>query len=262
MTSVHMVPADDPASVESFLRVRKNQLLRGPVAVRVERYDADRLRRDLSLRPRGRPRPPRAGGPPRGRRRRARGTAPTVRLDERAVRPGDGRAARGPTAARPQGALPMPGLRRRAEDQRLSPAARPGPGAAGRTAHRRPGGVSEVRLDLSATLAMPKELSVTAGAVGHLSGTPAPAVASGRQGRTARDLAGMAGNVAAARKAGLDPARLWPGQAGLPGSPSPPRLVAAAGPQRYDLRAGSRPDTHEKRVGAGGSSLFGLESGG
>jgi hypothetical protein len=74
--------------------------------------------------------------------------------------------------------------------------------------------------------------NVTAGAIGPLSGTPAPAVASGRQGRTARDLAGMAGNIAAARRAGLDPAKLWPGQAGLPGRPSPPRLVAAAGPER------------------------------
>jgi hypothetical protein len=64
--------------------------------------------------------------------------------------------------------------------------------------------------------------NVTAGAIGPLSGTPAPAVASGRQGRTARDLAGMAGNIAAARRAGLDPAKLWPGQAGLPGRPSPP----------------------------------------
>ncbi|MFL6271125.1 MAG: hypothetical protein ACJ75A_13425 [Actinomycetes bacterium] len=49
MTSLHMLTADDPASVESFLRVRKSRLVVGPYRVRPEkRYDADRLLHDLA----------------------------------------------------------------------------------------------------------------------------------------------------------------------------------------------------------------------
>jgi hypothetical protein len=55
---------------------------------------------------------------------------------------------------------------------------------------------------------------------------PPSAVAPGR---TGADLRGMVGNLNAARDAGLDPARLWPGQAGLPGRPSTRRLLASGG---------------------------------
>src|SRR5829696_4647838 len=87
MTSLHMLPADDPASVESFLRVRKSRLVVGPYRVRPEkRYDADRLLHDLaSIR-----RAAEASGCwPRGwrTRRRARQAA-AVGVDRRASRPG------------------------------------------------------------------------------------------------------------------------------------------------------------------------------
>jgi hypothetical protein len=184
MTSMHMLPASDPASVESFLRVRNSQLLVGPFRVRPERrYDADRLRRDLaSIREAGR--------------------------DPRVL------------AARL-----ADGADEREELRRL-----------GWTNERLDRAAADLRDDLQRRVHSPAAAAVTAGggallsSVGALS-TP-PAVASGRQGRTARDLAGMAGNIAAARRAGLDPAKLWPGQAGLPGRPSPPKLVAAAGPER------------------------------
>jgi hypothetical protein len=55
---------------------------------------------------------------------------------------------------------------------------------------------------------------------------PSLAVAPGR---TGADLRGMAGNIALAKRMGLDPAKLWPGQVGLPGKPSTSWLVAAAG---------------------------------
>jgi hypothetical protein len=58
---------------------------------------------------------------------------------------------------------------------------------------------------------------------------PPSAVAPGR---TTRDLMGMVRNINAARDAGLDPAKLWPGQAGLPGRPSTRGLLASAGPDR------------------------------
>jgi hypothetical protein len=49
VTRYNMPPADDPSSLESFLRLRKNRLAVGPYRVLPEkRYDADRLRRDLA----------------------------------------------------------------------------------------------------------------------------------------------------------------------------------------------------------------------
>ncbi len=42
MTSIHMPPAGDPSSVESFLRVRKSQLVAGRYVVRGTREEAER----------------------------------------------------------------------------------------------------------------------------------------------------------------------------------------------------------------------------
>jgi hypothetical protein len=90
---------------------------------------------------------------------------------------------------------------------------------------------------LSRRVHRPPDPALAAGAGRAFSGTSAPAVASGREGRTGRDLAAMARNVNTARRMGIDPAQQWPGQAGLPGRPTV-NLTAAGLP---DLRVPARP---------------------
>jgi hypothetical protein len=91
--------------------------------------------------------------------------------------------------------------------------------------------------------------TVTAGAVGLSSGTPAPAVAP----RIERaSLAGF--HIAAARAAGYDPVRLWPSLRGLVASGGPDRPVRpdqAPVEPRTPRLAGSTPQPANRRAPGG-----------
>jgi hypothetical protein len=116
----------------------------------------------------------------------------------------------------------------------------------------------DLREELVRRVRPPSDPALTAGAVrtSRSSETTAPA-ASPPTGRTGRDLAAMARNVNAARRMGLNPATLWPGQAGLPGRPRPNLLasgdVPSASPSfgpALELRVLARPG----RPGTGGGA--------
>ena len=171
MTRYNLPPADDPSSIESFLRVRRSQLSGGRPPIRGTREEAERrsAERIVDLL----------------RRMPVEEYVPAVDAGPEALK------------AAQYDWLRRHGLERKRVDVALG----------------------ALRDDLNSRVHPPADPAVTAGG-GPGGGQvppqsrPSPAVAQLRS-----DRLGVMWNVQEARRRGLDPAALWPGQAGLPGRP-------------------------------------------
>jgi hypothetical protein len=175
VTRYNLPPADDPSSIESFLRVRRSQLPGGRPPIRGTReaaerrsaeHDAERIVDLLHRMP-------------------VEEYVPAVDAGPEALK------------AAQYDWLRRHGLERKRVDVALG----------------------ALRDDLNSRVHPPADPAVTAGG-GPGGGQvppqsrPSPAVAQLRS-----DRLGVMWNVQEARRRGLDPAALWPGQAGLPGRP-------------------------------------------
>ena len=175
MTRYNLPPADDPSSIESFLRVRRSQLPGGRPPI---------------------PGHPRGGRTPQRRARRRADRGPAASHARRGVRPRRRRRSGGAEGG-PVRLVASARLERKRVDVALG----------------------ALRDDLNSRVHPPADPAVTAGG-GPGGGQvppqsrPSPAVAQLRS-----DRLGVMWNVQEARRRGLDPAALWPGQAGLPGRP-------------------------------------------
>jgi hypothetical protein len=208
VTRYNLPPADDPSSIESFLRVRRSQLPGGRPPIRGTREAAERQSAEHD--------------------------------GERIV-----------------------DLLRRMPVEEYIPAADAGPEALEAAQYdwlRRHGlergrvdaALGALRDDLNSRVHPPADPAVTAGG-GPGGGQvppqsrPSPAVTELR-----RDRLGMWRNIQEARRRGLDPAALWPGQAGLPGKPSATGLTAVLA---ANYSPGSKPGP------TGGANSFNTVSG-
>ena len=212
MTRYNLPPADDPASIESFLLLRRSQLPDGRPPVRGTREEAERQSAEQDA-------------------ERIVDLLRRIPVEEYVPT-----ADAGPEAleAAQYDWLRRHGLERKRVDVALD---------ALRTSL-----TQQVHRDRSSSVAAP--VTAAGGGPGGESASqsrPSPAVAELR-----RDRLGRLRNIQEARRRGLDPAALWPGQAGLPGKPSATGLTAVLA---ANYPPGSKPGP------TGGANSFNTVSG-
>jgi hypothetical protein len=184
VTRYNLPPADDPASIESFLRLRRSQLPGGRPPVRGTREAAERRSAEHDA---------------------ERITDLLRRMPVEEYVPA---ADAGPEALE---AAQYDWLRRHGFERRRVDAA---------LEALRDNLTQQVHRDRSSSVADP--VTAAAGGApgrGRNRGRSAHARLSAAAAELRRDRLGMMRNLQEARRRGLDPAQLWPGQVGLPGRP-------------------------------------------
>jgi hypothetical protein len=188
MTSLQMLPADDPPSVESLLRVRKSQLLGGRAIVRGSRKEAERRsaqddgQRILDLLSK----------------------LPTEQYLEGKLN--------GTLAEVQYAWLRRAGYTRNRVDTSLA--------ALRDDLQRRVHPPTSTPVTAVAASSSPPAGGGASSVAAAVAPSTVAAVASPRSGRTLADRRGAARNIAGVLAMGLDPSTLWPGQLGLPGRPT------------------------------------------